>query len=119
MKNSDDFIKKYTDVAIEHGNALMNGDHRVANKAYAKLTRLYKELEQDHLFAEHILRKLLQNDDDLVQVCAAAHALGLGLLLEDAQQTLVDVSNTDGIGIIQFEAEMTLKEWRKKGKLNF
>lgn len=119
MKNINTLFEEYTQAALEHGKALASGDHKITNKAYAKLTRIYKKLEKDHVFAETILNDLLQHDNYLVRICAAAHALGLNISVDNAQNILDEISKRTDIGIIRLEAEMTLKEWRKKGELKF
>lgn len=119
MSENSPFMKEYIQTAIERGNALTKGDYRTANKSYKKLTKIYKKFEKDLPFAEVMLQDLIRCDNYLVQICAAAHSLGLNILVDEAQKILLEISRRRDIGIIRLEAETTLEEWKKKGRLKF
>ena len=119
MKNQSSLIQKYINAAIANGEAVKVGNHRVANREYAKLTRIYRKLEKDHSLANTIINELLQNPNHLVFGWASAHALGLNISVDKAEKLLDEITKMSGIGILRLDAEMTLKEWRRKRKLTF
>ena len=119
MKNMNILQKEYILAAEAHGAATLEGDYEAANKQYAKLTKYYKELEKNGPNARSFLEDLFQHRNASVRVWAAAHALGLGVQTDEAQRVLQQLSEDHKIGIIRLDAEMTLKQWTKNGRLKF
>lgn len=81
MKNlkvkKSDYIK-YTHM---HWEASKVGDHKTANKCNTKLTKIFKDLENDLTFAMEFLEVMLLNESYAVQSWAAAYYLGLGIMI--------------------------------------
>ena len=119
MADQSLLVKKYVDAAIAHGEASKIGDYKIANREYDKLTRIYRKLEKDRTLAIAIIHELFQNPNYLVLGWASAHAIGLNISIDKAEKTLGEISKRTDIGIVRLTAEMTLKEWKKKGKLTF
>lgn len=114
----DNILKTYIEASIIHGKATNEGKHREANKQYSKLSKIYKTLKNDSVLAESILTELLNHENLFVKAWAAAHALTLDINVKLAESILLDISCMDDIGILQLDAEMTLKQW-KDGNLKF
>lgn len=119
MKNNCQIFEEYVKYANDHRLFVQNGDHRNANKIYKKLSRLYKYFVEDRLLAEEILIKLMRYSDPNVQIWAATHSLGLLIDIENAEKILINISRDFPNDLIGLSAEMTLREWKTKGKLNF
>lgn len=112
-------LEEYTLAALMHGQATLEGDHKTANRQYGKLARFYRQLGKDRAFAELFLSKLFHHTNASVRIWAAAHALGLNIRTETATGILQEISEDRNIGIVRLDAEMTLKEWKKNGRLKF
>ena len=112
-------VKQYADAAIAHEEASKRGDYKVANREYAKLTRIYRKLEQDPVLAQGVISELFNSSHYSVLEWASAHALGLNISVARAEKMLEEISQMTDIGIVRLGAEMTLKEWQRKGKLTF
>lgn len=119
MKSDIQIFEKYVECSIEHRSSIKNGDHRNANKAYKKLSKLYKYFVENRSLAEETLLCLMRYFDPNVQIWAAAHALGLLIDIENAEKTLMNISQTFSNELLGLSAEMTLREWKTKGKLVF
>lgn len=119
MKSTNTLLEAYISAAVTHGEATLEGDHKTANKQYATLTKFYRKLEKDRPFAETFLEKLFHHTDASVRTWAAAHALGLNLRTEEALEILQAIAEDHSLGVARLDAEMTLKEWMKKGRLKF
>ncbi len=119
MTKTDSLIQKYIQYAEAHREFIQKGDHRKANSAYKSLTGLYRKLEKDLVVAESTLHLLLNEPSIAVRLWAAAHAIGLNIQTETAEKVLEEIAQNDKKGLLGFSAEMTLKEWRKNGKLTF
>lgn len=119
MKQTEKFFEDYILAAMTHNKATSEGDYKTVNKQYVKLTRFYKKLEKDPSFAESFLEKLLRDTNAAVRIWAAAHALGLRVIVDDALCVLQEMSKDQNIGILRLDAEVVLKEWEKKGWLKF
>jgi hypothetical protein len=112
-------IEKYNKFAIQHREGIYEGNYRKTNKAYSELTKLYKAFLKDKKIAETALPILLKNSDIRIRTFAAAHSLGLNIYITEATKILQEVSSMKEIGILSFNAEMTLKVWQEQGYLKF
>jgi hypothetical protein len=119
MNKINDLIQKYIQYSEAHRKFIQEGDHRKANSAYKSLTRLYRGFEKDKEMAESSLRVLCNEKSPAVRLWAATHAIGLDIQVDVAEKILEEIAETDKKGLLGFSAEMTLKEWKKNGKLNF
>jgi hypothetical protein len=102
-------VRRYVAAAIAHGEATLN-DYRTANEQYDEMEKALHEL--DDLGRRDLLLDLLEYDNAFVRCSAAADTLRIDE--ERATSVLVDLSKERGI--VGFDAEMILKEW-KKGNL--
>ena len=119
MKDVNKIIEDYRNYASLHWNASHEGDYKTANKNYAKLTKIYKQMLSSEELKETLLIQLLNDNNYAVQVWAAAHSLGLGKYKDVAVYKLEYISKLSANDAPSFEAKMTLQEWRDKGTLTF
>jgi len=119
MNKNDSFLERYAVAAIAHTQATQKGDFIDANKQYAKLAKYFHQLEKDRSFAQNFMENAFQHPNPSVKGWAAAHALGLGVEIEEAIGILQKLSEDKSIGIVRLDAEMALREWKRKGKLSF
>jgi len=98
----------------QHGESIKNGNHRAANKAFDKITKLRKKLYQlgESRYVTSLL-KLLAVDDIYVKKFASSYLLPFEE--EIARKELEELQQLPGL--FGFSAEMVLKEW-DKGRLN-
>ena len=101
--------RKYTE---EHAAATANGDYKTANRSYDKLAGLLPKLRSSHDQGKEILYRLMKDPSDAVSMWAATHSLPIAE--EDALAILEAIAKRGGI--IGFNAEMVIKEW-KAGRL--
>jgi len=111
----EELIDTYAKAAAEHGKATENGDYKTGNKAADTVAVIYNELRSRGLDAQRSLLNLLHDENPGIRIWAAAHALEFSP--SDGVPVLETMIKSEE-GIIRFDAEMTLKEWRN-GKLRF
>jgi hypothetical protein len=119
LQNEQDILQSYISAASKHGDATLVGDYKTANTQNKILTNVYKFFEKDRNKAEKLLEFLFQCENPSVRGWAAAHALGLRIKIDEATEILRTISKDHQLGILRFDAEMTLSEWEKKGELHF
>ncbi len=119
MISKEQFIEEYRIAAELYGNAMQDGKYKIVNSQYRVIKKLYLELEKHPNSRSEILGKLLVDKSDNVKIWAAAHCLGLGVFQREAEGTLKNISKKREIEILRFNAEMTLKVWKKQGYLRF
>lgn len=119
MINLLELERRYIDAAIANGEAISNGNSRIANREYHKLTNIYKKLNKDRVTARAFYENLLLSQNYYVQIWVAAHLLGLNMDVDAALNILEQLSTRTDIGIISLDAEMTIKEWKKNEYLLF
>lgn len=112
-------IKVYIDNAVIQGESTLNGDYKTGNKAVKKVTKIYKLMEQDNQLAIQMLDVLFKDNHINVRIWAAAHALGLKIKISEAIAILEEISNKEEGGILEFNAEMSLKIYKERGYLKF
>lgn len=99
----------FIESAKDHGNGIVEGDPKKTNRAYDRVVSAVKELRKNSDRGEAFLVGLLDGEDCSVVRAAATYLLPLREM--EAVQALERVAK-DGLPLIAFGAEMTLKEWR-------
>lgn len=106
-------LEAYVDAAIRHTSATMGGNFKLANKAHA-IAAIYRARRARGLAAQLELLPLLQHETTGVRTWTASHALEFAP--EQALPVLEELASDEGI--IGFNAQTTLSEWRA-GRLIF
>jgi hypothetical protein len=96
--------------AIKNAAATEEGNYRVGNKEYDKISKAVAFLKEQNQLES--LSGLLTNDSVGVRLWAASYLLPI--FEEKALLVLQEIS--DGTGILSFDAKMTLSEWKKQSK---
>ena len=107
MNNVDSVIGSYTESAIAHGEATMQGDNKLANKSYDEIISCAKQLRALGNSGRDELEKLLKHSNDSVRLWAATHSLRDNEIKAKSALNALAKSN----GILSFSAEMVLTEW--------
>jgi predicted ArsR family transcriptional regulator len=103
-----DILSRYVNAAIAHGEAIENGNHKVANKQHDVIMRLLHKLDEAGKRGE-ALSSILDHRDPHVRGWAATHLLNVDSA--KAIRALEALVNEGGLA--GFNAEMTLAELRK------
>ncbi len=115
MEKIDQLLSDYCLQAKQHRRFTWEGDARRTNAAYDQIIRIYNKLKILGPDAQAALLKLAQTDDDPgVRCWAASHSLNFNP--GAAVTVLKAVARQKDAGIVAFDADMVLKEW-KKGRL--
>lgn len=105
-------IEESKQLAIVHGKATLTGDYKAGNIAFDKLLALIPRIREYGKDGEKALLSLINDADDSV-VCWAATSL---LKSNEKEAILALERVAKKTGILSFNAEMVLKQW-KKGEL--
>jgi hypothetical protein len=117
--NKEAILQDYIHNGIVKGNATLTGDSKTGNRAARIFVTIYKMMEKDSALAEYILNSSFWHQNVNVKSWAAAHALGLNIKKSEALLILNNISGREDIGILQFNAKMTLEVYEKQGFLRF
>jgi len=107
-------LRDYTEAAARHGGASRGGDHESANQQYEIMANLCREFRARGRDAQVRLLDLLDNPDPYVRLWASSHSLEFA---PDVAESVLE-RLSDSVGLVAFDAEMTLREGRK-GTLRF
>lgn len=107
IQNTDTALEIFEEAATSHSNAIETGDYKVANKSYDRIIVAAAFLKQEGKI--RLVSKFLNHASSGVRSWAAAYLLPIQE--QDAIRVLESVAK--GKGLLSFEAEMTLSEWRK------
>ncbi len=107
-------VSEMMDQYLETGTVLaetgMKGDYRRGNKIAIKNREIFNMLKQDNVIGKQVLQLVMSSNCEKARSIAAADALRLGILIEQASAILEEISSRDDM--IGFEARMSLKIWR-------
>ena len=107
IKDISEAIKLFEEAAINHAEATENGDYKTGNKAYQKKIVAISYLKE-HNSVDKLL-EYLNHSNIRVRLSAATYLLPK--YEKEAIQVLEQIA--EGTGILSFNAEMTISEWRK------
>lgn len=113
-KDRSKLIKSFIENAIIQGTATYEGDYKRGNKASNRLFEIIKIIKEDTDFGKGVLDELIIYSEPNVQIWACGTALEIGYEIEKAEETLKNISQIPGIGILGLNAKMTLKVLKEK-----
>ncbi|MCM3410200.1 hypothetical protein [Metabacillus litoralis] len=105
----------FIESAIIQGRVTIDGNYTIGNKASDKLFKIANVMKEDKDFAKEILDILMVNPEANVKIWACGIAMDIDYQANEAENILKEISNTTGLGILSFNAEMSLKV--RKGEL--
>ncbi|SMQ80705.1 hypothetical protein SAMN05444673_3992 [Bacillus sp. OV166] len=115
QKNSSMLIDEFVKNAVIQGNATLVGNYKKGNKASDKLFKIIEIMKLDIKMAETMLDVLMESQEPNVKIWACGTALDIDYKTKEAEQILIDISNSPELGILRLDAEMTLKV--RKGEI--
>ena len=112
MQNS---VMKYverhltSDLIIE--SVIMTADYKTNNREMKKLRCLFDELSENMELMKEVYKILLDHENVVTRLHVSAECLRAGIFIKESVKNLEEISKQKDIGIISFNAEMTLKVW--------
>ena len=116
-KTVEEIISIYEKAGKIMKESILSGEYKRHNKENAKLIKFFKEFEKNQSLGYECIDRLLESSNVVIQTKAAAYCLALNYRVKYAEKKLQKISANSENGIFGFNAEMTLKEWNKKGYL--
>ena len=111
-----DIITKHLDSDMVIESVSMTTDFKTHNKEMKKLNKLMLSISHDAELCKAVYGELLKNENPVTLLNASSECLKLNIFVEQAVKTLKLLAKRKDIGIISFNAEMMLSEWRKLNK---
>lgn len=104
-------VEQYIEAGQIMAEALPNGDYKKNNREAKKLKKIKSDFLENNLdLAKQVFAEVMKSENDMARSIAAADALRLNILIEQAMGVLEDVAKRRDI--IGFGAETSLKIWR-------
>lgn len=104
-------INQYIEAGLIMSEALPNGDYKNNNRVAKRIKKIKDDYLENNLdLAKYVFAEVMKSKNDMARSMAAADALRLGILIEQAIDVLEDVAKRSDI--IGFGAETSLKIWR-------
>jgi hypothetical protein len=111
------YYSEFINAAIQHGEANLSPNPKIANKNYAILHRIYKYFQDHNGLAPEFYTRLYGYENPSVRTWASAHSLGLKINIVMAEMILEDLAKDKSLGILRLNEELTLENWKKQGYL--
>lgn len=115
--SKEEVLKQYEESGKIMYQATLEGDYKTNNKEGKRLLKIFKYFENDREFAMDCLKDMLNSENVVVRIDAAAYCLALNVNIDIALGVLTEISNKEENGIFGFNAKMTLEVWKKQGYL--
>jgi hypothetical protein len=107
--NSADLIEQYRKAAMRHGDAVEKGKSKIANKWFDQGIRISHHFRRGGAEMQRAFMVLLYDINPWVRCRAATHSLEFAPV--EALKALEQVA-AGPPSLVQFNAEMVLREWR-------
>ncbi len=89
----------------------MTADFKTNNREMRKLNRLFEKTSKNMELAREVYLVLLKSENVVTLLNASAECLKLGIYSATALKTLENIAARTDIGIISFNAKMTLEQY--------
>jgi len=104
-------VEQYIEAGQIMAEALPNGDYKKNNREAKKLKKIKSDFLENNLdLAKQVFAEVMKSENDMARSIAAADALRLNILVEQAMSVLENIAERSDI--IGFGAETSLKIWR-------
>ncbi len=113
----DEIINIYEKSGRLMYDATLSGDYKTNNREGKRLTKIYKIFEANNEFGYQCIDRLIKSNNVVIKTKAAAYCLSLNYRIDYAVSVLQEIVENPDTGIFGFNAEMTLKVWKKNGCL--
>ncbi|MGM7721561.1 hypothetical protein [Metabacillus sp. Hm71] len=113
-KDKAHLTELFIENAIIQGEAALTGNYKKGNNASDTLYKIVNVIKEDKEFAKAILDILMVNPEPNVKIWACGIAMDINYKSNEAEKILTEISNQTELGILSFNAEMSLKV--QKGK---
>ena len=119
MKNLtiDEIVEIYEESGKLMYDATLSGDYKTNNREGKRLTKIYKLFELNNVFGYQCIDRLINSNNVVIRTKAAAYCLSLNYNIDYAVSVLQEIAENPDNGIFGFNAEMTLKVWKRNGYL--
>ena len=115
--DAQEIIKTYTELAIAWGNALNEGDSKIANKLNRKLSKIALKVEKDKALSKSVFTPLLDHEVLSVRFSAIVEAFRCGISVQKAERLLKSIVDDPvidpSVGGVRSMAYIILVEWEK------
>lgn len=105
-----EIIYQYLETGTILAETALIGDHKRGNKIAKENRKVFSILCQNKDLAIQVLMQVMSSDNDKARSIAAADAIRLEIMIEQAVGVLEEVAKRNDI--IGFEAKTALKIWR-------
>ena len=90
----------------------MTTNYKTHNNEMKKLSKLFNITSKDENLCNEVYSVLLNSDNEVTLLTASTECLKLNIFIEKAESNLKKLIDRKDLGIISFNAEMTLKVWK-------
>lgn len=111
-----DLIKQFEEAALKHYEAQEKGISQQTNRQFEEMKKLAKAIYDAGEIER--LKELIMHENIDVRYYAAAYLLPVDAKLAETELEKISQCYGKTLGTTAFNAEMTLKEWRK-GNIKF
>lgn len=111
------YLQRYRELCAELTDATNKEEVKQHNKAMKKLAKLFYEVEKQE--DKSFFMELLKEEEPRTTTLVAAHCLGLGVYIKEAENILRRNSKIKDNPVVAFNAETTLEVYKSQGYLKF
>lgn len=114
----DEVVTVFEEAGVVMQEATLSGDYRKNNRQRKKLEKYYKLYAECPELCHACIDRLIESENVVTRTNAAACSIAFDYELDRAKAVLQDIASARK-DIFGFNAEMTLKVWKKQGYLDF
>ena len=114
--NAEKWISEYAELSRLYGDAIEEGNHKQANKAYDKLMNVYRQIKKLGALSSTRFHDLLSSPSMGTRLWAATHYLAISN--DEAEKVLASLGKVPN-SLLALSAKITLEEWEKGRLVDF
>lgn len=116
MKTQTNLTKiksQFLEYATRWEIAILNGDHRTANRLNKLLTNIQNKLRKDPGSVRELLLPLLKHSNPAVRLFSSLDILEIENENKEAETVLCELAKNQNIGLIHSISQISLSNWKK------
>lgn len=110
MKNENEkLIEKFIKHAVIQGECTYSGDYKRGNRSSKTLFEICDKMKENRKIAISMIDEIINHKDSNVLIWICGVALDIGYRKDEAEKILTQLANDKKLGILGFNAELSLK----------
>jgi hypothetical protein len=114
MEDLIEIKKNIEKLSILWEESFKDGNHKMANKYNAEISKIIKKIKKDKELCKSVLSSLLSSPNPSTRLMAAVHALDQNVWIQESEEVLKKIAGDPAIRLVRLMAQIHVHNLESK-----